>query len=207
MRFPARPYLLRVEELTDLIEQGSSAEVVVTIASRSGSYRDVDHTWGAVMALVSLVVLVFSPLVVSHGGLLSNLLLSYGLGWFLARRIPALRRIFTSAARRRQQVCDAARLAYFDAALDATPTRVGVMLYLSLFERDLEIVADHGVVSAMGRAPQHEFEESIRQATDAERLDVMLSGLERYGAILQKLLPAGPETIHTIPNRPRLVEE
>jgi len=207
MRFPDASIMQRVEELTDRIEQGSAAEVIVTVASRSGSYRDVDMTWGAIFVLLTLLVLVFSPLEVSEVGLLPNLLVAYALGWFLSRRLPFMRRMATSATRRRQQVRDAARLAFLDASLDATPARVGVMVYLSLLERDLEVVADHGVVGALGLAPTHEFRHAVHHTTDAKRLDVFMAALERYGESLQAQLPCGPETVHAIPNRPRVVRE
>lgn len=207
MPFPDTATLQRMEALTDTIEASSAAEVVVTVASCSGSYRDVDLAWGSLFALATLLVLVFSPLRVSEMGLIPNLLIAYGLGVFTSRRSSRMRRLLTTPARRRQQVADAARAAFLGEALDATPGRVGVLLYLSMLEGEVEVVADHGVTAALGLAPLNAFRHQMAQVGDATLVPVFLEAFEALGQILGAQLPATAETVHRIPNRPRVVQE
>lgn len=207
MPFPDAATLQRIEALTDTIEASSAAEVVVTVASRSGSYRDIDLAWGSLFALATLLVLVFSPLHVSEIGLIPNLLIAYGLGVFLSRHSSRMRRWLTTPARRRQQVADAARKAFLGEALDATPGRVGVLLYLSMLEGEVEVVADHGVIAALGLAPLNAFRYQLAQAGESALVPAFVEAFEALGRVLGAQLPATADTVHLIPNRPRVVDE
>lgn len=206
MPFPQPATLQRIESLTDAIEAESAAEVVVTVASRSGAYRDVDLTWGSLLAFLTLLILVFSPIEVSEAGLVPNLLIAYALGVHASRRSSRMRRLLTSPDRRRQQVRDAAQRAFLAEALDAVPGRVGVLLYVSMLEREVELVVDHGVAAALGPAPVQEFRLRLSRCGEGALLDDFLEAFEALGLALRKGLPVTADTVHLVPNRPRLVE-
>jgi putative membrane protein len=127
------------------IEAQTSAEIVVALRRVSGSYRDADYLAGLLLALVALLVMLFAdhtfPLLSFPAGMIG----AFALGAFCSTGAPALRRALTSPSRRRAQVRTAAREAFVDQGISRTQGRTGILVFVSLFEREVEVVADHGV--------------------------------------------------------------
>jgi uncharacterized membrane protein len=79
----------------------------------------------------------------------------------------------------------------------------GVLVYLLLAERDVEIVADRGLA---GRVPQEEWEGICREMErhfQARRYEEgMIYGIAEVGRRLEVLYPAGGENPNELPDRP-----
>src|SRR5689334_10417261 len=101
-------YFKSLTEAIARVEDGTSAEIVVVIEPRSGSYRDVDLALGAAAALLTLIALVYSPW--QHSELMSilDVAVFFALGVWISSAVPAVRRALTRPARRSLQVRDAA---------------------------------------------------------------------------------------------------
>jgi putative membrane protein len=127
------------------IEAQTSAEIVVALRRVSGSYRDADYLAGLLLALIALLVMLFAdhtfPLLSFPAGMIG----AFALGAFCSTGAPALRRALTSPSRRRAQVRTAAREAFVDQGISRTQGRTGILVFVSLLEREVEVVADHGV--------------------------------------------------------------
>lgn len=145
-----RPLFKTRDELVEKIaavEAASALEVVLMLQPTAGSYRDVDLLWGAIFALVALIVAVHSPLAVDPDGLVWNTALIGLLGWFLSRRIPAMRRLLTSAARRGRQVTQFSQMAFTELRLTHTRDRSGLLLACFELEQRALLLPDLGVTA------------------------------------------------------------
>ena len=127
------------------IEAQTSAEIVVALRRTAGSYRAADYLVGFVLAVVALLVMLFTEhefrLLAFPGGVIA----AFVFGAFASASIPPLRRTFTLPSRRRDEVRRAARAAFVDLGVSRTRARTGVLVFVALFEREVEIVADIGV--------------------------------------------------------------
>ena len=84
-----------------------------------------------------------------------------------------------------------------------TEENTGVLVYVQVVDRDIEIVADRGIAA---RIPQSEWEEICRRMEEAFRAaryeDGVLSGVAQVSALLERHFPAGARNVDELPDRP-----
>ncbi len=87
-----------------------------------------------------------------------------------------------------------------------TAENSGVLLYVQLVDRDIEIVADRGIAA---RVPQSEWEAICRAMEESFRKNEFVSGalegIERVTTLLARNFPAEGVNPNELPDRPRLV--
>lgn len=87
-----------------------------------------------------------------------------------------------------------------------TAENCGVLLYVQLVDRDIEIVADRGIAA---RVPQSEWEEICRAMEEAFRqrrfVEGTMEAIERVTTLLAKNFPAERLNRNELPDRPRLL--
>lgn len=149
-------------------EARTSGEIFCVLAAQVSSYRDVSLAWAAGAAL--LLPLILIPLGFDATWLpglsdnweaahLAALHLSIGrsiavyavfqaaifLAVYLLLRIPALSRLSTPRAVRRDRVRQAALHQFLAHGLHVTEYRTGVLIFAALADRQVEIIADEGI--------------------------------------------------------------
>lgn len=133
------------------IESNCSAEIVIAVRARSGSYWHASVLVGVVAAFIAQAVALYSSIEFS---LLSILLEPFGAGLLiglLASRAPMLDRWLTPRSIRRKHVLRAAKATFFDKGVRHTRASTGILVYISLVERMAEFVIDSGVEQAIPR--------------------------------------------------------
>ncbi|HYC48731.1 MAG TPA: TPM domain-containing protein [Burkholderiales bacterium] len=84
-----------------------------------------------------------------------------------------------------------------------TEENSGVLIYVQLVDRDIEIVADRGIASRIEQSQWeticHRMEEAFRAARFEEGV---LAGIADVGALLERHFPAGPRNRDELPDRP-----
>lgn len=181
------------------VEAHSSAELIVAVRPRSAPYLYAALMAGMVAGYGTLAFLLFSPW-------------EFGLEWFLVDpvavgalavlaglRIPALTRLLTRRTARRERVEAAARSTFLEKRMHRTMGRTGILLYVSLLEREAAVVVDLGVEALaeteVWRKAVAGIEEAVRHGGDgnevAERIrglgEVLASALERDAADVDEL--------------------
>ena len=131
------------------IESRTSAEIVVALRRISGRYRDADYLAGFFLALVTLMVMLFAEHDFPLLSFPASMATVFVAGAFSCSTIAPLRRALTRPSRRRADVAAAARAAVVDLNISRTRGRTGILVFVSLFEREVEIVTDIGVDPAL----------------------------------------------------------
>jgi len=132
------------EALTDCvkkIETTTDAELVLVVRARSGSYRHADYLFGALLAFAVLLFLLFSPFDFHQYWVAIDVALFFLLGSLGASRSNTLRRLFTSDKVRAEAVRTGAAAMFYEAGIANTHAEMGVLIYLSILERRLELIA------------------------------------------------------------------
>jgi uncharacterized membrane protein len=87
-----------------------------------------------------------------------------------------------------------------------TEENTGVLLYVQLIDRDIEIVADRGIAA---RVPQSEWEavcHEMETAFRAKRFEEgALAAIERVTLLLAKNFPAEGVNANELPDKPRMI--
>ncbi|MES1211470.1 MAG: hypothetical protein ABUL63_03950 [Acidobacteriota bacterium] len=202
----AKPFLTDQAKraLTDAVrdvEVVTSAELVVAVRARSGSYLHADLTAGILAGVAVLAVLLFS-----HW--------EFGLVWFvldpllagllvggLSSRLPGVRRALTGPADRRKQVETAARALFVEKRIHGTSGRTGMLLYVSVLEREASVVADVGLETlAAGEAWKEivgGIERAVREGEDGLQVAQRMRGL---AAVLGPALPCAHDDVDELAN-------
>lgn len=131
------------------IEACSCAEVVVEVRSRSGSYAQADARFAALLAFLTLIVLLFSRWHFTAAWVVIDVALAYALGFLMARRSDSVRRLMTSEHERATQVRTVAASVFFERGVANTESESGIVIYHGMLERRIEIIADRGVLLAV----------------------------------------------------------
>jgi putative membrane protein len=186
------------------IEKHTDAELVIVVRARSGSYAHADYLAGALLAFCGLLFLLFSPIDFHHYRVAIDVALLFVLGAFVSAKTRPLRRLFTSRQFRERAVRTGAAAMFYEAGIANTKAELGVLVYLSLLERRLELIADRGVLQAVPGLEWNECLFELHQAGMREDFITLLKALRLLGALLAAYLPATGENPNELSDAPRI---
>lgn len=195
-----------VERVVGQAERGTSAELIVVVAARSGSYLDVALAVGGLAASAVLLVALFAPATFHPLAVAVEVPVAFALAAWMAHRLPGLLRVLTPAARARSQVERAAAAHFVSEAVHGTRGRTGLLIYLSLLEERVVLLPDLGL---QGRVPAAAWSEVRWSAAgDPSRprsRDDVVRGIAQVGAILKSRLPSDGTDVNEAADAPRIV--
>jgi putative membrane protein len=192
----------RVRDVIRRIERGTSAEIVVSVHKRSGSGRHVDYLVGFVFAMAMLGVLLFHPEPFTVDTMPLDVLAAFVAGAVISAAAAPLQRRLSSRARLARDVAVGARAAFVELGVSRTRDRTGILVFVSLFERRVEVVADIGLDDP-GDAIASAFERLRASAAEA-RVDVFLQALEGLAEPLAAKLPRRDDDANEIEDEMRV---
>lgn len=135
----------RVREAVKAIEAASSAEIVVAVRHQSGHYRHADLGAGCLAALTALCVFLYHPEPFEFTFLPLELTGVFAAAAVLTSFAPPIRRLLVTRSSMARSVHVAARAMFVDRGITRTTGRTGVLVYVSILERRVEVVCDIGV--------------------------------------------------------------
>jgi len=132
------------------IEAVSSAEVVIAVRGRARQVAAPAIAVGIAVAITMLALVLYAE---TEFALWQILVLPIAIGGFGAAvaQLGPIERLLVSAPVRRAQVREAARAAFYDRGVHATTRRTGVLVFVALHERVVELIGDTAVVAAIGQ--------------------------------------------------------
>jgi putative membrane protein len=183
------------------IEARSSAEVVIVVRRRSAP------AWGAalvalaVAALATLAVELFAPWTFDLIWILIDPVLVGAACAVAALRVPWLARHLSLRRAQRRSAEVAARVAFFDKGIRRTRDRTGILVYVSLVEREAVVLADDGVMRAV---PPEEWAKALETlaATVGEgaTAESLASHIAALGDVLEPALPRRADDVNELPD-------
>jgi len=186
------------------IEKNTDAELVIVIRARSGSYRHADYLFGAIVAFFGLLFALFSPFVIPAIVVPIDVALMFVIGAFVSSRSPSFQRLLTSKKFRTDTARQGAAAMFYEAGIANTKAENGLLVYVSLLEEQIEVIADRGILKAMPPLPWntelHELKELARHC-DPEKL---IQSLRKLGCLLAAHLPCTGENPNELVDGPRI---
>jgi putative membrane protein len=181
------------------IEKTTDAELVVISAAKSGSYADVAQVLAGVCSFATLGILLLLPWEVPPMLALADLVLVWALVGWVGGRHPVSARL-AGESRRRAQVHAAAAAEFHQELVHATERRYGLLVYLSAWEGEVELLPDVGL---QVRIPRGMWAEATTALSTAD-LERFLAGLDEVGKVLAEHVPATTERQVDLTNTPRI---
>jgi putative membrane protein len=205
-------------------ENKTSGEIFCVVAKEVSLYREVPLLWAAVAGFLVPPLLVLAGLhrlalasifsswtddsARAMEGLILRALSTYGLvqaGIFLCVTLvvalPSVRRIFTPGALRHHRVLQAARRHFAAAGAKLTDAEPHILIFASLADRRVELVAHDAIHRAVGEGPWNAAVAAVVAGMKAGRpADGIVKAVEICGAALAEHFPSdGPAKNH-LPN-------
>jgi putative membrane protein len=178
------------------VEAVTSAELVVAVRARSGSYLQADLIAGILTGLAALAYLLFSHWEFALVWFVVDPILAGLLGGLAASRLPKVRRALTPPAVRRRQVEIAARALFLEKRVHGTAGRTGLLLYVSVLERDMALVPDIGLEALAAteswKGAVADLEAAVRRKEDGVQV------AERVRTLAGLLGPALPRAVDDV---------
>jgi putative membrane protein len=186
------------------IEANTNAEVVVAVRGRSGSYRHADYIFGAIVALAGLLFVLFSPFDFHTYWIPFDVIALFVAGAFVSSRGDWIRRLLTTSEFQAKAARAGAAAMFYEAGIANTSAENGLLIYLSLLERQMEVIADRGILKAIPALKwNHAVFELKRVAQNADA-DKLISSLNEIGALLAEHMPATGENPNELADGPSI---
>jgi putative membrane protein len=189
----------RVTEAVVDVESRTAAELVVFVRRASNTWRQVDLAVGATVAFGVLLLLLFHPRPIAVEAMPIDVVLAFLGGAVLCANIAPFKRVLLPHKRVTAQVRALAREAFVDQGVSRTRGRTGILVYVSTFERRVELVADIGVDPKLVDDAVAALTRSIAGGPD---LEAFLAALRSLGPALSVSLPRAADDVNELPDSP-----
>ncbi len=119
----------------------------------------------------------------------------------LVKHTPFLRRLFVSKKEAEEEVREAAVTAFFSEKLYKTKDENGILLFISVFERKVWILADSGINARIDTDRWQGIVEIITAGIkDGRHADSLCEAIREVGDILKEHFPIQPDDINELRN-------
>ena len=146
MAYPSESDRTRIREAVEEAEARTSGEFVTVIARESDSYLYAPTLAAAILALALSGFVLVLPLPIRIDAF--TLYMGQAIGFIVLAalfRLPALKRHLVPRGVRRRRAGRHARELFVELGLHRTKARASLLLFVSLAERHVEIIADDGI--------------------------------------------------------------
>ncbi len=185
----------RIQEAVSRAEARTSGEIVPYIVERSDGYEVAVYKAGLLGGGLGLLFAVLfgsfyagwgmAWLFTTQGTALVAVILAL-LGLALSFTAP-VRRLLTGEETLRRNVHRRAMQAFLEEEVFKTRERTGILLFVSLFERHIEVIGDEGINRKVQTSEWIDVVDTIRRGIRANRLaDGLVEAIDKCGLLLEE---------------------
>jgi putative membrane protein len=190
----------RIADAIRHTESRTAGEIFCVVARHSSEYRLVPVAWAAAIALFSPLPFVY--LTTWPAAVIYLLQLIFFVILALVLSHPKLRFYIVPRRAKHDRAHAEAMRQFFAQGLHKTEHRTGVLIFASMAERYVEIVADTGINEKVGLQVWDDAIKALTQAIkDARPADGFIAAIEQCGAVLITHFPPGALKRDELPDK------
>lgn len=190
----------RISAAIAAIERQTSGELVTVITRSSDEYRYIPYLWAALLALLvpGILSLGIIPLAVNLHYLVQ---ICTFLGAAVLFNWPAVKVHLIPPGVRKLRAHRLAQEQFFLQNLHTTPGRTGVLLFVSVAEHYVEIIADRGINDVVADSAWKVIvERFVQHVRDKQVAEGFVSTIGACGELLAEHFPASDKTDNELPD-------
>lgn len=197
----------RILERVKKTETLTSGEVVPMIVSSSFRYPMANVLGGAMFGF--FLSLILTPVVGRQLWLgpsnmwlfIGFFILSFFVCYIFVKKIPWLKRVFISKTEMESEVNEAAITAFYREGLNKTRDETGILIFISVFERKVCVLADKGINSRVQEGQWDEIVAMIINGIKKKRqADAICEAIEKVAMLLKEHFPIRPDDTDELEN-------
>ena len=139
----------KLYETIEDIENNSLVEIISIIKSKSGNYREISLWIAAVAMFLTSSWLMFSKFAVGVYYIYLITIVSFVIVYLLTEIIKSWKRLFIKKKRMKRNVEVYGRAIFQKGGIRFTNERIGVLFYVSMFEKQVFILPDRGAETSV----------------------------------------------------------
>lgn len=190
----------RISDAIRAAEAGTSGEIYVVIAGTADDFRWVPILWAAIIALILPWPLHF----LTHWSA-GTILLIQTIAFVLTAAVasfPAVRHRIVPPSIAGEAARRTAQSLFLAHGLHLTESRTGLLIYVALVDRRVEIVTDAGIDSKVEQSVWDELAQEIAGAARRGNLsDGLIGAVRRAGTLLAQHCPRAADDRNELPDR------
>ncbi len=211
-----------IEQAVSHAEKNTSGEIVPVIASVSGRYDRAEDLFGLFFSLMILTIAWFCTAetniiegqweaqttgTLSLAWVLGIVFFSFLLGTLLAILFPSLSLLFISKQEMKEEVMRSAQQAFHQLRIHGTEEATGVLIYISLYEKNVQILGD-ATISA--KLTQQDWDEVCQLAISGmksrQAINQLVEAIELCGKLLSSHFPIAEDDQNELPNKLNFID-
>lgn len=190
----------RVTRAIHEAESHTAGEIVCVLARHSSDYRLVPIAWAAALVLFVPLPLLFLT-TWSAPAIYLFQILAFLVG-AIALSYPGVRFLIVPRRAKHDRAHAEAMRQFSAQGIDKTEHRTGVLIFASIAERYVEVVADAGINNKVATAVWDDAISALVRAIKAGRPgDGFVAAIEQCGAVLAEHFPPGSLKLDELPDR------
>jgi len=194
MKDLASKFKKNIQTAVKEVEKITSGEIVPMVVSTSYHYPLSNITGGLLMSLIISVVVMTVLHSESMWIFLGVFMLLFVIMHELVKRSFPLKRLFISEKEINEEVEEAAIKAFYLQGLYRTRDETGVLIFISVFERRVWVLADRGINQKVAQEAWREIVDMIINGIKSKKqADAIISAVKRVGDILKEHFPVRPD--------------
>jgi len=188
-------------ETIELIENNSLVEMVVIIKAQSGKYRDIPVWSGIIFSFLLYTFFMFSPMEFGVYLIYGETILSFFLIYGLVSISSVLRSKFIKKKRKTRNVEINARAIFQKGSVRFTEERIGTLIYVSLFEKQVFVLPDRGAENAIPVDEWKELKQDFQSIFDSKDVSgELINKLKKWQPVFAKYIPPVENDINELPD-------
>src|SRR5258708_23238221 len=184
------------------MEKDTDAEIVIAVRGRSGNYRQADYLCGAILAVMRVVFVLFSAFEFHTYWVPVDVAILFIAGAFVSARSDFIRRSLTTKDFRAKGARAGAAAMFYEAGIANTSAENGLLIYLSLLERRLEVIADRGILKAIPALQWNNSVFALKRIGRNPEPENLIKAVRDLGCLLVEHMPATGENPNELPDVP-----
>ncbi len=191
----------KLYETIEDIENNSLVEVVAVIKAKSGAYRDISLWFAAAFMFLTYSFFMFSPFEFGVYFIYFFSLFSFVVGYLLAELIKPLKKILTNKKRLIRNTDIYARAVFQKGGIRFTNEKIGVLIYVSLFEKRVKLIADRGAFTLVPNEFWSKFKKDFNSIFESDNAaDAFIVELQKTKAIFAEYILPIENDINELPD-------
>lgn len=179
-----------ISKIIDVAEERTRAELIPMVVTKSDAYPAAHFRCAILMSFIFTVALYLSPLnILNPIYFIWIQIPGFVIGYFLAN-IDMVARFFVTNKEMEEEVYQRALEAFFEHNLHSTDEHLGVLLFISRFEKKVKIISDRGIKEKIADEKwQTIIEVFKKEARSSNYIEALKASIPRIADVLALHFP------------------